>query len=218
MGAARQYSLVFVGGEGSALTAPSLPLVAALIALDCHPRPESPVVETLEDISPDGAPEPLVKHEHRWIFGDRSGCGRYHTDALRKHWISADWLASNPTHPLTRIRAAFHVAGVLPIEHTEWLDSDPAHVGRFVYDAFQARELEPDWRDADFRAANRAADPERAAVADAFAVLDLLRAELAKLVPLMVVRKGQKRALIPIDATPEEEARLLSRIDNTNQA
>lgn len=41
-----------------------------------------------------------------------------------------------------------------------------------------------------------------------------LREELKKSVPLAVVRKGQKRVLIPIDATPAEEALWLEKLND----
>jgi len=40
-----------------------------------------------------------------------------------------------------------------------------------------------------------------------------LREELKKSVPLMIVRKGERRVMIPVDATPDEEAFLLAKLD-----
>lgn len=40
------------------------------------------------------------------------------------------------------------------------------------------------------------------------------RSELAKSVPLLVVRKGDRTVLIPADASPEEEAALLANLDH----
>lgn len=220
MAKGRQYSLVFIGGEGDPLAASTLPLVAALIAFDCQPRPESPFIELIEDISPPGTPEEdaTITREHRWIFSDQSTCGKYHTDQLRKAWHSSSFLAGNPTHPLTRIRGAFHLAGVATVAAdpaSEWLDCSPDDLSRFLASAAAHGPLPEPWLAKDYRAKHRATFPTLAAVADAFALLPLLRAELAKSVPLMVVRKGERRAFVPIDATPEEEAQLLSRLEKT---
>lgn len=218
MSQVQQYSLVFVGGEGAPLSASTLPLVAALIALDCHPVPESPLVETIEDISPPDAPESVFEHKHRWIFSEASGCKRYKTDTLRRWWISAKWLTENLGHPLAQIRLNFHLTKVLQFNAAgEWIDCEPENFAALFAAADRLPALHADWNSPAYRAANRQRDPVTCAVADAFAVLELLKAEVLKSVPLMIVKKGQRRAFVPIDATPEEEERLLSRLEKTNQ-
>lgn len=185
---ARQYAVVIIGGEGDPLTAASTALVAALLALGVRAVERCPFVETVELIN--GEP----KREHSWHLEDSAapvaGGGRvYHTAKLREQWGDAAWLALNYEHPLARIRAAFHDAG----EST--LPDD------------LLGKLPPDWL-------TRAATlPEPGEVRDARRLLELLRAELGSSVPLMVVRKGKRRVLIPVDATPEEEAELLSKLD-----
>ena len=214
----RAYSIVLVGSEGDPLTSPTLPLVAALIALDCYPRKDCPFKQVFEAWE-DGEPG---KRTHVWAFHERSACGRYHTDQLRKWWRNPEWLDANRSHPLAMIRVAFHVAEVLSLDdlvNKELSESDAAispavaAAARFAVHAQQVGPLPPEWHDKTHRRAYLGTDP-RAIVGCAFALLPQLRAELETSVPLLRVRKGEKHVEIPADATPEEEAFLLGKLES----
>jgi hypothetical protein len=180
--AAKQYGVVIIGGEGDPLAAASTFLVLALLALNVPADPRCPFVETVELVGED------AERSHRWILRDQSTCRAHHTAALRRDWNAGPWLAAHPTHPLSQIRAAFHSRGLHSIP--------PALLA----------QLPPGWL-------TQAAPASPAkGVSDAFTLHPLLLAELEKSVPLLVIRKGSRRVLIPIDATPEEEAALLAKL------
>lgn len=178
----KQYGVVIIGGEGAPLAAASTFLVLALLALNVPADPRCPFVETIELIGED------AHRSHRWILRDQTPCGNHHTAALRRDWSAGPWLAANPAHPLSQVRAAFHASG---------LHSIPPEL---------LAALPPDW----LTQATPATQPK--AVSDAFTLHPLLIAELEKSVPLLVVRKGSRRVLIPVDASPEEEAALLAKL------
>ncbi len=176
-------AVVIIGGEGDPFAAESTLLVAALLALGVPANTRCPFVETLEL---DGE---QTRAWHRWILSDRSTCGKYHTAALRKLWVDPQWLGANAGHPLAQIRGAFHLAGECVLA-PELLDALPI--------GWLAR-------------ATPSVSPN--AATDALRVLELVREQLENSVPLMIVRKGKRSVYIPIDATPDEEAFLLSKLD-----
>ena len=128
------------------LTSPNSIMVAALLTLGIPLNPEHGIREFRE----------MVKgNEVRtiiWTLQPQSLDGAYDTAKMTENWQDANWLAANPSHPLTFIKRAFE-------NHSRMV----SHIKTSV--------------------------------------------------PLAMVRRGKKIALIPMDATAAEKKRLIDLLN-----
>lgn len=91
------------------------------------------------------------------------------------------------------------------VQRHSWFFEEKSADGKWSAD-----QLRKWWRDEAWLASH----PEHPLtfLRDAARLAPQVARELAKSVPLGIVRRGQKMVLIPVDATPEEEARLMEKL------
>lgn len=123
-----------------------------------------------------------------------------------------------PTCPL--VETVEEVNGALERKHV-WMFKDRSEDRRYETDKLRKWWVDDEWLQANAehplamlraRSILGACSPAPL-FSEAARIECWLREELKKSVPLQIVRKGERRVLIPIDATPEEEAALLAKLD-----